>query len=255
MSYFSFEDHIALEAATVEDMVHKADLQQACEKLRQLHIIVYPQLRAHHLDLHTSTKGLITFASPSALTMSGSVSIVYHRPAGQSLAVERLMGRENSEAEQIEARRHPVIELRLTPKHFTIELLLSPDAWWDQQNLMGKLTIARHRSEFYTLLSKLDTTYMLGFWRGVSLNDMHLTAEQMRWPQVLDEWIGTFAPGKDWFRVGTWYRPAAATLNGDNIAAEVLRHIRTLYVIYEHALWTSNNNFRSFYDRHSSSQA
>ena len=50
------------------------------------------------------------------------------------------MGKESgAQTGDVDTYRHPVIELRLTPDQFAIELILSPYAWLDQQNLIGKL--------------------------------------------------------------------------------------------------------------------
>ena len=161
------------------------------------------------------------------------------------------MGREAAGTSiELEARRHPVIELRLTPQYYSVELVLSPDAWWDQRNLLGKLSVERHRNTFYKLLQKLDDQARLGFWGGIHLSEMHLTVEKLTHVQMLAEWMETFAVGKDWFRAGIWYEIGHTALSEEQIAEETLRQVRALYPLYEQILWSSDNNFHRFYHKY-----
>jgi hypothetical protein len=143
--------------------------------------------------------------------------------------------------------RHPVIELRITPENFAIELIMSPLSWWDQRNLIGKLSVARHRDTLRGILQQLDGDYRFGFWDGTSLNDMHLTHRQLLRGNILEEWMGTFSDSQDWMRVGVWYEPEDPALDADSILNECVHRIVALYKLYTFMLWTSNNNFQSFY--------
>lgn len=219
-------------------------------KLRELHEQIHAQFRMHNLHLRVFSEGraIVHPRSVATLTQGGGLAINYLRGLSEAEIVERLMGREEvGNGASVEARRHPVIEIRLTPEHFTVELLLSPDAWWDQQNMVGKLSIERHRDAIYKLLRNFPGDYRLGFWRGVHLSDMHIRGEMFRHRRVLDEWLSTFEPGKDWFRVGTWYELDDELLAPNQIRDEVIQQIKLLYPLYQDILWTGDNNFRTFY--------
>jgi hypothetical protein len=164
--------------------------------------------------------------------------------------VERLMGKEQiGHAGEIDTYRHPVIELRLTPEHFTIELLLSPAAWWDQQNFIGKLELPAHRVHLRAVMTGMERDFCSGFWQGVQLGDMHLTNAELLRGRILDEWMDTFADGQDWLRMGKWYDPSDPALDADHILGEVFTRINALYSLYTFLLWTSNNNFQAFYEK------
>jgi hypothetical protein len=225
-------------------------LETAREQLQTLHKAVYEQIRLNNIDLNLIHSETVTVQqdSVSDVKPSNTLSVVYLRTRGQAVQVERLMGREEvASVNSIEARRHPVIELRLTPEHFAVELLLSPDAWWDQQNLVGKLTVQRYRQDFYALLQGFDASYFMGFWRGTHLSELHLSAKHFRHPRIMDEWMSTFQPSADWLRLGTWYKLDEEKLQ-ENAPQEIARHIKSLYGLYQHILWTSDNNFREFYN-------
>jgi hypothetical protein len=76
---------------------------------------------------------------------------------------------------------------------------------------------------------------------------MHLTSRQLQRGTILDEWMGTFSDGQDWLRVGAWYEPEDPALSGDNILNEMAHRLFGLQKLYTFMLWTSNNNFQSFY--------
>jgi hypothetical protein len=150
----------------------------------------------------------------------------------------------------VDVNRHPVVELRLTPEHFTAELVLAPSAWWDQRNLIGKLSVSRHRETFRSLLQRMDGDYRFGFWDGIHLSDVHLTNRQLLRGSILEEWMSTFSDGQDWLRVGVWYEPEHPNLNAGTILSEITQRFSALYGLYNFMLWTSNNNFHSFYKGH-----
>jgi hypothetical protein len=241
MSFFSQEAIQSFDSAS-------STLNPAREQLQVLHKSVYEQIRLNNIDLNLihSESQSVQDDSVSDIKPPSVLSVVYLRTRGQAVQVERLMGREEvANLNTVEARRHPVIELRLSPENFAVELLLSPDAWWDQQNLMGKLTVPRYRQDFYALLQGFDSHYCMGFWRGTRLSEMHLSAKHFRHPRIMDEWLGTFQPSADWLRLGIWYALDDERLQA-NAASEIARQIRSLYGIYQHIVWTSDNNFREF---------
>lgn len=210
-------------------------------------------MRDHSWDLHPNWDKNRLFVGRSAASSSTFVGLAlpYLRSPEQAQLVERLMGRDGLGAPlHVDIHRHPVIELRLTPQHFTIELVLAPSAWWDQRNLIGKLSVARHREAFRMLLQRMDGDYRFGFWDGSHLSDVHLTNRQLLRGSVLEEWMSTFSDGQDWLRVGVWYDPSHPALNANSILSEVTQRIAALYGVYTFLLWTSNNNFHSFYKGH-----
>lgn len=248
MMFFTSEYHRVL-AET--DVLHHPAFQPAWNRLLDLHQKIYPSLRMQNLDLtvHKIAGGDVVQHQAGGHGQTGiALMIQYLRTYSQAVAVERLMGREIEAApENVETHRHPLIELRLLPEHFVVELVVSPEAWYDQQNMMGKLSIDRYRHEFYDLLGKQNAACCLGFWQGMYLSDMHLKAVFFRRARLLDEWLSTFEPGKDWFRLGRWYTPESPPLEESHIYTEIIEQIRALYLVYDYIIWTGNNNFRNFY--------
>lgn len=250
MALFSQANHTAIEEASATDYNDKPEVKLSLQKLEDLHNKVYAQLSNNSLDLFPSLikkDQVVTFSSASTSTTRGMMSIQYMRPKTQAIRVERLMGRDDTSSNGIETRRHPIIELRVTPPFLAVELILSPYAWWDQQNFVGKLTIKRHKQKFYQLLKKLDGNCCIGYWRGVQLNEMHIKVDQLYRQSIWDEWLDTFDPGKDWFRIGMWYEPEADAISEANIQNELVKQIKSLYTIYKEIVWSSDNNFREFY--------
>lgn len=241
MSYF-LQNEYSTEVSTV-DLHHK---------LHRLHEALYSRIRNHNWDLHPRPqKSQIVCHQSVAAGDSGDVlTLMYLRAPEQAELVERLMGKEdNFQAGTVNVYRHPVIELRLTPQSFAIELILSPDAWWDQQNFIGKLDLERHRTHLRGILRKMGGDYRFGFWDGVHLGDMHLNTWQLLYRNHLDEWMATFCDGQDWLRVGVWYDLDDESLDEHNIIAEVTDRVKDLYDLYTFLLWTSNNNFHRFYEK------
>lgn len=248
-AYFTLAHFTALTADPGNQMP-SPEREDARQRLREVHDRIYPPLRTQNVDLHQWTKTVVTEYSVGAVERGGTLVVQYLRDSAQARVVERLMGREEAAASgDLAVRRHPVIEMRLTPRAFVLELIISPDARWDQQNLAGKLTISRHKQSLFSMLRQLDNTYALGFWRGIHRSDMHLTGQHLQHPQILDEWLSTFEPGQDWFRLGTWFAPDDPLLYTDDLSEAVSQHVKTLYTIYQHILWTSDNNFHDFFRR------
>lgn len=243
-AYFNQQDHNVLAALPT----NPRDSQQTFDKLYELHRTVYRRMRDHNYDLHPHWNKAAQLSSRSASCSSeiSGLTVPYLRSREQGVLVERLMGRDSADLSG-DIYRHPVIELRITPEHFAIELIMSPLAWWDQRNLIGKLTVARHRETLRGILQRIDGDYRFGFWDGTSLSDMHMTSRQLLRGNMLDEWMGTFADGQDWMRVGVWYEPEDAVLADNNILNEVVQRMMALQKLYTFMLWTSNNNFQTFY--------
>jgi hypothetical protein len=243
-AYFTAEDHNALTT------LQNPGVQGVVDKFYELHRLLYRRLRDRNWDLHPhwDKTAIITAQSAAASTPINGLALPYLRSKEQRQLVERLMGRDgHGTATTSDIHRHPVIELRLTPTHFAIELIVSPFSWWDQRNLLGKLSVDRHRQMLRSLFAEIDGDFRVGFWEGTELSDMHLTSRQILRGNVLEEWMGTFADGQDWLRVGVWYEPEHADLRTDAILSEMVKRLSALYRVYTFMLWTSNNNFQSFY--------
>lgn len=254
MAYFTAKDHQALSTQETWGIDRDSELQRVHDKLLDLHKALYHKIRNHNLGIYCDSRpgGTICFESAASNSETDGMTISYTRTASDATMVERLMGRENQDQPERGsfARFHPVIELRLTPQCLTVELILSPDAWWDQQNFMGKLSVRRHRAAFYKLIQNLDNEYRLGFWQGATLSDMHLTTGQLAQTAALDEWIGTFEEGRDWFRIGFWYEIDSPELDTSMIVQELFDRVEALSRIYHFIAWTSNNNFRNLVAGH-----
>jgi hypothetical protein len=252
MSYYFQGDHLALVSGHGQSVNASAELQHAYSKFFDLHTAIHPRVRNHNLDLHPrwQKSSLISRESAACLEQSSSLVLTYFRSREQAELVERKMGKEpGAQTGDVDTYRHPVIELRLTPDQFAIELILSPYAWLDQQNLIGKLELPNHRSTFRSILRSFPADYRFGFWNGVELGDMNLSISELLRGRILDEWMDTFADGQDWLRVGKWYSPEDPVLQVGNILPEVFETIKTLHSLYTFLLWTSNNNFSDFYEK------
>src|SRR5262245_21110965 len=104
------------------------------KRLETLYTAIQPRIRNHSLDLHPRWQKPLIISQESAAAIGGKDSLVltYFRSREQAEMVEKLMGKDDvSVSGNVETYRHPVIELRHTPDYFTIELILSPYAWWD----------------------------------------------------------------------------------------------------------------------------
>lgn len=228
-------------------------LQTAAHQLIALHHRLQEPLAALNLDLYVAQRGgvpSVNTHSAAAIKAGDALVLQYLRQPAQAVVVERLMGREEiANIHTIDPRRHPVIELRLSPRHFAVELVLSPDAWWDQQNLVGKLSVPRHRHRLYQQLQSLTPHYRMGFWQGTHLSEMHLSAYQFQHPPVMDQWQSTFEAGTDWWRLGVWYAIDDVALAEEALLETITTQMGRLYPIYEEMMWTSDNNFRDFYDQ------
>lgn len=243
MGYFSSDD---VQAICGDDASEKKRVR---EHFLALHKKILEQIDLNNIDLHSLKSGAEA-VSTQTISHDGEgqlLAVQYTRNGAKAVSIERLMGREDLvSVDKVRFQLHPSIELRLSDAGLTIELLISPDAWWDQQNLKGKLSVPRHRHEFYTMLMDLQIEYCMGFWQGTHLSDMHLTGKYFQHPRILDEWLGTFHPGADWFRIGVWYDIEDELLAPDTIVDELLKQIQTIYPLYQYFLWVNDNNFREF---------
>ncbi|MGJ3240000.1 MAG: hypothetical protein ACFE0Q_14910 [Anaerolineae bacterium] len=244
MSYFLKDDIRALQ---------DGDAQATRDRVRQqfydLHEKVYKQINVLDIDLSIikPSSQVIQQETVSQHNEHNLFAVQYLRSRGQAVAIERLMGREEvASLNNIITRLHPVIEIRLSEAGLTLELIIAPDAWWDQQNVNGKLSIPHHRQGFYRLLQELDARYCMGFWQGIHLSEMHLKGRYFQHPRILDEWLSTFEPRADWFRIGIWYAFDEDALAPDHIVSELVAQVQALYAFYTYFLWTSDNNFRDF---------
>ena len=252
MLYFTPDDYRNLVAAEVNDLLTESGLPRVHHRLLNLGQALSPRIKQRHFDLHLNPEipGGVTRTSACAPLPEAVATLTYMRSAADARLVETAMGRDAlSMAQHIEARRHAVIEVRLSPEQFVVELVVSPEAWYDQQNFFGKMSSGAHRDRFYDLLSALQGDYVLGFWRGIQLTDTHLSAAKLPPAPILFEYYDTFAPRRDWLRIGRWYDPEDSALQEDQIVGEVFRRIGELYALYIFIAWSDKNNFRSLYTR------
>jgi hypothetical protein len=243
MGYFSQDDLLALTQTNASEKSHVQ------EQFFALHKKIMEQLQVNDIDLNIvkPTVKAVHNETVSQHTDDNILAVQYMRPRGKAVNVERLMGREEvASANTIITRLHPVSELRLSDSGLAIEFIISPDAWWDQQNVKGKLSVSRHRHEFYSMLMGLQSEYCMGFWQGIHLSEMHLTGKYFQHPRILDEWLSTFHPNADWFRIGIWYDIDDEVISKTEIVPELMKQIQTLFPLYNYFLWTSDNNFREF---------
>ncbi|MDL1900523.1 hypothetical protein FBR02_07110 [Anaerolineae bacterium CFX9] len=262
-AYFTAADHAAL-----AEYPHGAGqpvseaIQIVHDKLYELHISLHRRMRDQNWDLHPHwdrqhlivPRSAALNAATQDATMRG-LTLSYLRSKEHAQLVERLTGREGAGSHlTLDSNRHPVIEVRVTPENLVVELVLSPSAWWDQRNLIGKVSVARHRETLRGLLQRMNGDFFFGFWEGVTLSEQHLTNRQLLRGNVFDEWMSTFADGQDWLRVGVWYVPEEEHLRTERIVSELVTRIGALYNLYNFTLWTSNNNFQTFYRGHGSAR-
>ena len=188
--------------------------------------------------------------SAAAPSEQEAMTITYMRSQADAEAVERGMGHDGLQsAGALNPYRHPVIEVRMTADHFTVELIVSPDAWYDQRNFVGKFTVNDHRTALCKLVSKFEDTYYIGFWSGIYPNDMHLTTDKLPPNRILCEFFDTFAAGRDYLRIGRWYEVEDPALSEKMVEEVVFKNIRELYPVYNYVLWTGNNNYHKFYQK------
>jgi hypothetical protein len=242
--YFSQNDHTLLETTSARECT------LLLERARDLQKAVSRRMRDLNWDLYSNWDGaaVVPGQSTSSRGPIFGLTIPFLRSREQALSVERMMGRDGAgQTTAADWMRHPVIELRLTPDAFCVELVVSPSAWWDQRNLVGKLSLPRHRDALRALLGRADGDLRIGFWDGAYLSDFALTSRQLIRSGALGELMTTFGDSQDWMRAGMWYTPEDPRLSETNIVPEVCRAIGTIYPLYQFLLWTSNNNFQSFH--------
>lgn len=224
------------------------DIQLQLDTLYQVHQALYPRIRSSRwaLHAHPNKSARVSERSATNLYENPIATAAYYRSSDQAKLVERLMGMDDSRG--TETYRHPVIEVRLSDDHLAVELVVSPMAWWDQQNLIGKLALEPCRYEFLALLRNLDDEMRFGFWRGAHLSDMNVMAWHLLRGSIFDEWVSTFLDGRDYWRVGMWY---GLDDNWDTrrVVDETHRQISALYSLYEFIAWSGDNNYRTFYQK------
>lgn len=209
------------------------------QRFGELHTALYTKFRKHNVALHAVNAGM----SALSLTPEQALIFAYVRLYGEAQSVERQIGLQNPE---IDLRRHPLIELRLTENHLTLEFVLTPLAWWDQRNLIGKIAMRHHRDELCRLLMSMPSEMIVGHWQGTHLDENHITLRHLRAPRVMEAWLQTFTDSQDVIRIGRWH--GADALNGD-VLPDLFDAARSLYAIYRFLAWTSRNDFQSFYDQ------
>lgn len=210
------------------------------QRFAELHTALYAKFRKHNINLQAVNTGM----SAISLEPGQALVVAYVRLHSEAQTVERQIGLRSTD---IDPQRHPLIELRLTEKHLVLEFVLSPLAWWDQRNLIGKLSVRRHREELRDLLLTLPPDMVLGHWHGLALDDQHLTMRHLRSPRVMDAWLQTFADGRDPVRIGLWLE--AESLFNEDTLSELFDAGQALYLIYRFLAWTGRNDFQTFYEQ------
>lgn len=243
-AYFTQDDLAALAVP-----LHSSPCPLMTEKMVALHQAVIRRVHDNHLDLHAlpSRAQLVGTHSAACRAPINGLAMPYLRSTEQARAIERMIGRDPRAT--IDVTRHPVIEVRVTAQHVAIELIVPPTAWWDQRNVVGKLTLPRHQMAFRQVIERLPAEVVFGFWDGVLLSDAHVSPRQLLRGNILSQYMGTFSEGYDWLRAGLWYAPDDTAVTMDSIVSTVTRAIVALYPLYTYMLWTSSNNFHSFYTR------
>jgi len=244
MTFFTNADHEILAQDNFQ-----INCQGVYDKMLELHNAIRDKVRLNDWDLHPhwqKSQAIFDVSAAAANEPENALVVGYYRSQEQAQLVENLMG---IEQDDVQPYRHPVIEVRIAPNYFAVELVLSPYAWWDQRNFIGKFELQRHRHTLREMIQSMSGDYRFGFWGGEDLHDMHLTTWQMLQGRVMDEWLDTFADGQDWLRFGVWYEPECTQLSEENIVHEVVQRIGDLYQIYDYLLWSSNNNYHDFYEK------
>lgn len=251
MAYFTYSDHKALLSADINTTgLDSGSLQGIYRRLHSLHKATDSRLHKHGVDLHIAYAKGIAGQSVASSHDEVVMTLGYMRSPASARTVEGIMGRDGlGNTGGIDPRRHPVIEIRLTPHAFTIELVVSPHAWQDQQNFIGKMSVEEHRDTLFDMLHAFEGEYILGFWGGLNVDDMHISTGHLPPARVLHEWIGTFSASRDYLRVGAWYDIEDERLDEERITAEIYHRVRELHELYEFLAWTSNNDFIKFYNR------
>ncbi len=230
-------------------------VQPLLERFYSLHEKLHHHMLAHNLYLFPHLVGgqPLSLLSVTSLIEGGLLCTRYLRAAGICTNVERLMGLEDvHSATRVQPRRHPVIELRLQAQHLVVEFVLSADAWWDQENLMGRLSLPRYYEQFYECLMQLDDDFRMGFWQGIQLHELHLPVRHLRRRPIFEEWMHTFEVSKDNLRIGRWYTLDDSALREAHIETTLLSDIKALYALYLQASWSGENSYRHLYRKQSS---
>ncbi|MBK8139307.1 MAG: hypothetical protein KA401_00565 [Anaerolineae bacterium] len=209
-------------------------------RFSEIHAALYAKLRNNSVNLQAVNSGM----SVLSLEPEQALVFAYVRIHSEAQLVEKMIGLRSTE---IDLQRHPLIELRLTERHLALELVLSPHAWWDQRNLIGKLSVRRHHDELRELLLALPQEMILGHWHGAALSDQHLTLRHLRSPRVMDAWLQTFSDGRDPIRIGIWQE--ASAINGPDAVADLFEAAQSLYGVYRFLAWTGRNDFQAFYNQ------
>lgn len=251
MYFFTKQDHLSILSLGLDGAAAESR-QSLFQRMIDLHHDLLPRLHQQQMALSPNPEApqIVVLNTTAAAFNEVALTLLYTRDPMTASSVEQLMGRDGvTTSTGVRARHHPVIEIRLTGDYLAVELVVSPFAWYDQQNFAGKLTIEQHRQQFYHLLHEMGNEYLLGFWSGVHRSDMHLSSRQLPPRTVMFDYLDTFAPGRDWLRLGHWFKPESDPLHVDHIVETLNTCIMDIYRVYEFIAWTSNNNYQSFYHK------
>ncbi|MDZ4768421.1 MAG: hypothetical protein SGJ24_04770 [Chloroflexota bacterium] len=246
--FFSAHDHALLASSNVGcDSVACPELYSLSDRMGGLQRIIGRRIFASGSDIKPCwNRPAVSAQSFASATPIAGLTFAFVRPQGEAMTIERMMGR-GTEVIAQDSSRHPILEVRLTPTNVVIELIVSPQARWDQRNLSGKLRIERHRAALRTLLCEGRGALRLGFWHGEELHDTHLTCGQLVRGDVLGDWFGTFAAEHEWLRIGFWLEAGHRSLMHDQIRNELSARAVLLSKILQFFAWSNDNNFHHFY--------
>jgi len=252
MTYFTTADHKAIITGKLGSAHSDHDIERTHNRMVKLQRALSARMKIARMALHPNpvVAGGVWRRSAAAPLEKESMTITFMRSQADAETVERSMGHDDFQKQgALDPCRHPVIEVRLTADHFSIELIVAPDAWYDQRNFVGKFSVNEHRTGLCKLVGKFEDPYYIGFWSGIYPNDMHLTTDKLPPHRILCEFFDTFAAGRDYLRVGRWYDVEDPGLSEMTIEETVFRNICELYTVYNYVLWSGNNNYHKFYHK------
>lgn len=207
------------------------------QRFGELHTALYTRFHLSSMALQAVNSGM----SVLSFSPEQSLVIAYVRLHSEAQLVQRLIGLDEHD---IDLQRHPLIELRLTETHLTLEFVLSSLAWWDQRNFIGKISIRRYRDELRDMLMTMPDETVIGHWHGTQLDRQHITIRHLRRPTVMQSWLNTFKDGHDVLRVGRWFDVRHA---GADLLPQLFDTSKSLYALYRFISWTSRNDFQAFF--------
>ena len=247
--YFYPDDYAVFSRACAASSRYDKQRKRVRDKFVALHDVLFPEIERQGWDLHPHwhTPNIVSSWKIGRVDRIWFMKLRYLRAGEKVKDLEKLMDvpAPLDYAETLYTK-HPMLDVRIDEKFFTIELLVTEWAWWDAQNFKGKLASdAAERSRFLQMLTGLGQDFIFGGWPDTQDPRLVTTAADLADDARLEIWLRGFEPGVDWLRLGIWYsNPADFRLHSVRIAEEVLYRFSQLYPVYEFLLWTPRNNYR-----------